>query len=394
MRDTVKIDWRVPTAAWEAFREHVREECGSLDGYLGYEAERAMREYADKDGGSRVEELVDQLVRAAGRTPEVVYKQKTQSFSGEETTRVTARVDRSVKEAFKAEVDKSDTTDTYGTALARALSVYRDGGRFGRLTRRLERVVDDAKSILAELADADAEDSTNTVRRRTSVIAARLGDQFTDDELRDEIADVAGESDPTIRRYRARVVEHKNVEPHPGNPDLWVPESVAANFADDGTPRECRQPVELLDRDDRAQRIKYEVGRQAATRDSGCVRVTVADIQEDALNDEVSKSSVRDLLNTVETTDGYTFDTSGTSAKLNVNLSVVSESDPELLARIVAYRDGDPSRTAASPSSPETTTATGSSPTDSVDEEWGRLEAATDGGWSTPAETSTGDGGP
>lgn len=387
MRDTVKIDWRVPSSAWEAFREHVREECGSLDGYLGYEAERAMREYADKDGGNRVEKLVDQLIRAAGRTPDEVLKQKTRPEHGDGTTRVTARVDSDVKEAFKKTVDASDTDDTYGAALARALDTYRDGGRFGRLERKLERIVDDAKSILSELAESEQEDRLRPTERRTAIICDRLPEQFTDDELREEIADVAGDSAPTIREYRDRVVDRREVEPHPNNPDLWVPKETAAELVPDGTPRECRQPVEMLDREDRVRRLKLELGRRAATRDSGYLRETAATIREDVFGGEVTKASVLDLIDTATLTDGYSDDDDGSEAGIRVNLTALKQSDPDLLAEIVAYRDGEPlDDDQGTGESPETSTETPSP--ESVDDEWSRLEMATDGGQPHPDRTA------
>jgi hypothetical protein len=66
MRDTVRLDWRVPTDEWTRFREYVQDQNGSLDGYLGREAEAAMREYADLDGYDGVEDRISQLYEAAG----------------------------------------------------------------------------------------------------------------------------------------------------------------------------------------------------------------------------------------------------------------------------------------------------------------------------------------
>lgn len=377
MRDTTKIDWRVPTAAWEAFREHVREECGGIDGYLGYEAERAMREFADEDGGNRVEDLVDRLVHAAGRNPDGLLKQKTRAKAGDETTRVTARVDASVKEEFKKTVDEGDTDDTYGQALARAVDAYRDGGRFGRLQRKLERIVDDAASILTELTERDTEDRLPVRERRTIAICENLSEQFTDDELRAEIASVAGDSQPTIREYRERVVDRLGVEPHPNNAELWVPEHVAETHAPDGTPRECRRPVEMLDRQERIRRIKLDLGRRAASRDTGCLTETVANIQSDVFDGEVSKSSVLDLVDAATSENGFACDRSGGGTKLKVNLNQTRDSAPDLLAEIFAYRDGEPA-----PSDTTTTDSLASdTSTEGVDDEWQRIEMATDGGW-------------
>ncbi|MFB9804109.1 hypothetical protein ACFFQF_00805 [Haladaptatus pallidirubidus] len=102
MIDRKPLDWRVPAAEWEKFRQHVESEFGRVEGYLGREAELAMREYADADRFEPVEKQVDRLVQAAGRTPsELGFKEKTSDLDASETSRVQVRVDPQIKDEFK-----------------------------------------------------------------------------------------------------------------------------------------------------------------------------------------------------------------------------------------------------------------------------------------------------
>ena len=326
---------------WERFREHVRAEFGCLDGYLGREAEAAMKAYADADGYAGVEERVDQLIRAAGRTPGEASKEKTSDLSNEETTRVTARVDELVKDEFRSVAKKGD--DTFGVTFARALRTYLEGGRAARFERKLDRVLDDATAVLEEMnSDQGGEGDLSAVERRTITICNRLPEQFTDEEFTQEIVDVAGSSKPTIEKYRERVVDRLNVEPHPNAPrTVWISEEYAADLAPEGTPRVCRQPVELLDREERIQRIQLAVGRRAAKRNHSRIRVSSSNVREDVLEHEVSKSSVLDLMETAALTEGFRLDRNGTTVSLAVDLKTVRNADPDLFETVIEYRDGD-----------------------------------------------------
>jgi len=343
MRDTVELDWRVPTSEWEQFREFVQNKHGGLDGYLGYEAEAAMKEYADLDGGDEVEQIVDRLVEAAGRRPESLTGNQT-DFSQTETTRVQVRVERRVKDTFRTQAEEGD--DNYGVAFARALRSHREGGRYGRLKRKLNRVTDDAESLLEEMDDSERSDGLNKVDRNTLVICNRLGDQFTDDELNSEIHDIAGRgqyaSDPTLEKYRDLVFERLGVEPHPhAAKTVWVPKERAAELVPDGTPRECRQPVQLLDRDDRVRRIQLTLGRRAAKRSSGRMTARTPTIRKDVLDGKVSVASTLELMEIAQMTEGFHLDRSGDSAALRVDLSVVQEMEIDLMEEIIAYRDAE-----------------------------------------------------
>jgi hypothetical protein len=58
----------------EAVPATCQSKFGTVAGYLGREAELAMKQYIDADGYARVEALVDRLVSAAGRSPDNATK--------------------------------------------------------------------------------------------------------------------------------------------------------------------------------------------------------------------------------------------------------------------------------------------------------------------------------
>lgn len=350
------VDWRVPADEWDQFREYVKEKNDGLNGYLGREAEKAMREYADADGYGNIEDSVDRLVQATGRTPSDPFKEKNFSnLHQQSTTRVTVCVDEQIKDKFKSTVDQSD--DTYGLAFARAIQVRRSGGRADRLERKLNRVAEDAEPILTKINEDSESDKLGIVDRNTIAICRKLvpgeGAQFTDDDLNTEIHAVAGRgsraSDPTLERYRELVLDRLGYELHPGvesNPrvdqTVWVPEHVAEEIAPEGVPAEVRRPVEQLDGDDRVRRIQLVVGRRAANRSSGKVSVPAPEINEDILNDAVSRSTTLSLMeNATLSMPGIQIHQGKKSTSLRLDLEDLGEANRELFEDIMAYRNAD-----------------------------------------------------
>lgn len=337
MSERVRIDWFVPSNVWSSFRAYVESEFGGIEGYLGREAERAMMEYTDTDRYDVVENMVDRLVRAAGRTPETSSKEKNSQIDRSDTTRVTARVESSVKDGFRDFA--ADEDDSYGVVFARAIDAYLHGGRSGRLERKLERVVDDAESLLAEVSGSN-DKGLGTVERKTIAVCRELPDEFTDDELVDTVVEVAGvDSGPSIEKYRKRVVDRLEYEPHPYNPKVWVPEDVAEDLSEDAVPRECRVPVDLLERDDRERRVKLEVGRRAAQNPTGRARVSTTDVREDVFGGATSTSSTHDIVKAVAREEGFSLDDQGSKTYLRVDLTEIVEWEPGLWEEIAEYRD-------------------------------------------------------
>lgn len=340
LRDAEMLDWLVPTTEWQRFREHVQDEHGSLDGYLGRAAERAMREYADTDGYNEVEDRVDRLVQAAGRHPETVFEEKT-SLSEQATTRVTVRVDQAVKDDFRRVADASD--DPYGVEFARAIRAYRDGGRAARLERKLDRILDDAEALLGELEDADGDGGLSVREQRVIRICNRLPDGgFSDEELVAEIQDVAGSSKPTIQDYREAVIERLEFEPHPNTKTLvWISPGEAAEIVPEGAPEVCRRPLFTLDRDARVERLQYAVGRRAFGNSQGRAIVDTANIEKGVFGGDVSRSTVLEYMEEAALDDGYAINRSGDTASLLCRLEDVADSDPEFFRALREYHESD-----------------------------------------------------
>ncbi|MFC5973807.1 hypothetical protein ACFPYI_20980 [Halomarina salina] len=387
MSDRVRVDWYVPTAEWEQFREYVESEYGEIEGYLGRETERAMQQYVDTDGYGSVEERVNRLVRAAGRRPDDLDEEKNLSsdLDRSETTRAYASVESEVKDEFREAV--KDESDPYGVILAKAVREYRGGGRAGRLERKLDRVLDDAEALLATASeDTDTGLRKNGREVKTVAICNQLDEQFTDKELVGTIQDTAGVSSaPSVRQYREEVVERLDVEPHPANSDLWVPREVVDDLLGEGVPRECRMPVEYLDREQREERVMLELGRRAIPRD-GNDSVSATDVRTDLLDDVPARSTVADILGAVARTDGYTVHETGDTARLRVDLNTVNAYNPELMGRIRAYYDEGSTRDASLTSYNESEDS--GDETDDIAAEWDALDSA------SPDAAFATDGGP
>lgn len=227
MSNRTQIDWSVPTEAWERFREYIRSEFGSLEGHLSREVECAMVEYAREDGYEKVEQLVDRLVQAAGRTLGDHAREKNSGASfGKETKRARPWVDESVLASFKDEADED--TGSYGRVLAKALRNYRLGGRAARLKDKLERVVDDAESMLKTVRDDENGKSMGKKERQTIAICSELPSPFSREKLEEEIKKHAGSSDYYLEEYTEQVTERlgplKVVENDEGDDLFLTPE--------------------------------------------------------------------------------------------------------------------------------------------------------------------------
>lgn len=346
MYNHTPLDWLVPSEEWDRFCRFVEEENGSLDGYLGDEAEQAMAEYADTDEYASVEERVDQLVTAAGRRPQDGFKEKNsgllEDWADADKTRVTVKVERDVKAKFREVA--SDSDHAFGVEFARALRTYRDGGRADRVERKIDRVLDDAERLLSDLQpdSEDTEESSESLslaERKTIAICDELGEQFTDDELVDTIERVAEvSSEPSIEKYRGRVVDRLGMERHPNADHLWVPHEVADDLTGD-EPRVIRQPVERLNREERVQRIQLAVGRAAADRESGQVRVQTPAVQEQVLDGDVSRSSTLSLMRAASLSAGIEVDDETSPAAVVVDIAMLEAVDLELTQEILLYRD-------------------------------------------------------
>lgn len=335
MTDRRDLDWFVPSDEWDQFLRYVDSEYGETDGNVSREVERAIREWLDSDEFAPVEEMVDRLVQAAGRTPSNLgEKKRTVVHPGdEESKRVYAYVAEELKEAFAAEA--RDAGEHPGTYLARALRARRMGGRSQRLEKKLSRIFDDAEALLSE-ADPDG-DGMSVRERRAVVICQRLGTQFTRDQLDEAIAQVAGDSPPTLRDYREKVLDRLNYTLHPANPNVFVPENEARAMAAETDRPSPDAPA--IDRKDYADLSRAEKGRgirialaREATRNDGRYRFDAEEIRRDVFEGQTSGGHARNLMDLAADAEGFEAARRHGKEWLQVDLRDVT--DEEILSEV------------------------------------------------------------
>lgn len=314
MTSRQKVDWRVPSSEWDQFVDFICSKYGEREGYTSREVESAMREWVDLDRGSGLEEKIDCLVRAAGRRPADLGEKRSRStdrLTDDDTTRVSCYVHEDVRAEFKAIAD--DTDDRLGVALARALREYRQGGRPARLKEKLSRIADDAEDLLSEIAD-DGE-SMSLRKKRTIKICHRFddADQFTEQELHEAIADVAGET--VIDVYQPRVLDRLSYARHPtGNP-IYMPVENARDLAEQqdlpgpDAPPIDRKEYSNLSRDEKVDGLRIELARNAASN-GGEAAASVKQVHDDIFGGKGSESHMQSLMDKAAEIDGYRRDRS------------------------------------------------------------------------------------
>lgn len=347
-----KVGWRVPTDEWERFLAYVRERHGETEGRVGREVRRAMREWIDDDEFAAVEREVDRLVRAAGRTPEVLAEKKHGSDhpASDETTLVQTRAPHNLQEEFTATAREQG--ERPGVYLARALRERRAGGRARRVLAKLDRVSDDAEALLAEV-DPEGDGDMSLRERRTVAICRRLEGEFPEDELEAAIGAVAGDSPPTLREYRERVLDRLEYVEHPNAPEIYVPEDTAREIAETtdapgpDAPAVERKPYAKLAHEEKVHGVRVAAVRRAA-RNDGRAQLDAAAVRTEVFDGEPSEGHARDLMRVAGQADGFEFGKRYGKDRLRVDLRDVTDDDLLEAARDTAA-GGEAGETDATP---------------------------------------------
>jgi len=343
-----KLDWRVPSDEWDAFVDFVYHQHGEIKGYVGREVERAMREWIDVDDFATVEDQIDRLIRAAGRRYTDLSQKKSASdtLESEDTTRVACRVDSHLKQEFSGFVKKM-TDDRLGVALAWALRERRAGGRSQRVENKLERIIDDAEALLAEI---NGNNELSIRKKRTITICNQLSDQFLRDELESAIAEIAGDSPPTLQDYTHKVLNRLGVVEHPDRPDLYITKNRARQLGIDlDAPQIDWKPYEALTREEKVEGVRIELARLAKVH-HGKYQIEANTIKQKICNSKPSDNETKEILRQAATADGFDVTHYRGKDKLRINLACVT--DPEVLNVI----SGD-AKTVQSPSTARHTNA-------------------------------------
>jgi hypothetical protein len=324
-----KVGWRVPTEEWELFLAYVRDRHGEAKGRVSREVRRSVREWIDADEFAAVEREVDKLVRAAGRTPAALAEKKhsLDHPASDDTKLVQTRAPRDLKEEFAATAREQG--ERPGVFLARALRARRAGGRARRVFAKLDRVVDDAEALLAEV-DPEGAGEMSTRERRTLVMCKRLGKQFHEDELEAAIGAVAGDSPPTLREYQERVLEQIEYVKHPNAPEIYVPEDTAREIAQgagtvgpDALAVE-RKPYSKLARSEKVHGVRVAAVRRAVQND-GRAQLDAAAVRTEVFDGEPSESHARDLMRVAGQADGFKFAKRHGTDRLRLDLRNITD---------------------------------------------------------------------
>lgn len=271
MVEKVQLGWTLPTELWNNFCDHVEAENGELDGYISREVGQAMREYIGNDGLEEIEQRVDDLVQAAGRTPAELGEKKTtwnppEDLETDETTQVWTYVDKRVKKRFKDFV-RTEYNLKPGLGLTAALRVYIEHGRVNRLADKLDRVVDDATKVLSELNASSSGGLTGREKKRLK-IRRNLPDEFTHADLEAEITAVAGET--VVDDYVPKVLEELDYTEHPGTREkpertLYVPKGRAEEIARERAKQRRQQAEEEIRQTEANEKSDVQLDLEDAT---------------------------------------------------------------------------------------------------------------------------------
>lgn len=299
-----KVNWRIPSGEWQKFLDYVHDKCGDTSGYTTREVASAMEEWIDQDDYAGVEEKIDRLVRAAGRTPDGLSKIKSSrdSLSGDgDTTKVQTRVHPDLKAEFRAVAKESD--DRVGIQLAKALRAHREGGRARRLEEKVDRIVDDAEELLSDFA---GEESMTLSEKRKIKICQRFTDrnEVLRSEIEEAISEISGPS--VIDRYMQPVLDNLGLVPHPYKPEeLFIPKEERAEMQMADKPAVERKDYDDLTRDEKVRGIQIELARDASSRRTGKAEMIAQTIKDDVFNSRSSEGHTYDIMREAAHEDGF-----------------------------------------------------------------------------------------
>lgn len=335
-----QIGWHVPSDEWGSFTRFIDEKYGQSKRKVRREVENAMREWVDDDVYAEIESLVDRLVSAAGRTPEELSGSKSQGISvssDAQTKKVQCRIDAELKAEFKRMV-KEQTDKRPGMVLARALRVRREGGRAERVQKKLERIVDDAENLLAEVP---REGKLSIVEQRTIAICDQLGHKFEREELAEVIESVAGGSNPTQRKYENRVFDRLDLCRHPCTPDFYVHEDRAEEICQNADLPDPDAPAidHLVDGeyeygdlsfDEKVLGVRIIVARRALSNNNRAC-LWIPEIVA-ILDQQPGLSHTKKLINKAADTNGFSSDKKDGTRRLLVDFDRIT--DDEVLSAV------------------------------------------------------------
>lgn len=219
----------------------------------------------------------------------------------------------------------------YGVALGYALREYRTGGRIGRLTKKLSRVVDDAEDLLSYVDD-ESGDTLPKQKRQTIAICHQLGKQFSQSDLHEAIEDVtSSDTDYIYETYTERVLKRLDYTKHPRQGTLFIPRENARQIAEDNdipgpdAPAIDRHNTDFNDLTtaEKIEGLQLELVRRVPNGRKYW-QVDTRTVKRKIFDNRPSDSQARNLMRKAANDDGFSMGMSEGTNVLRVNLNSVS----------------------------------------------------------------------
>jgi len=379
--DRPQLQWKRPPE-WDRFLEAVEAEYGATEPYAGFVLERAWREYREDHPA---EEYVDRLLGAVGRRGQDTREKtpSTRPATGDSDGRVWVRLSAEVRQDMKEYA--AETGSAYHEVLRAVVCWYLDGGLLGLLTDKLEVAVPDAEKLADELDGSDDRGLTAEEKKRRWLADELTPGAFPREVFGEKLEAMpwrGGDTEHMRETHLQPVLNRIGYTEHPSNPDLFVPEEQAREYAeeqgiDPDVPAFERKPYDDLTDDERIHKLRVELACRAARRDGK--RALRSDrVRGKVFDGTPGKRKVKDLMDrAADGAPGFEMDAKGGTKRLRCDLEAVADSDVLADAGLTADTDlGGADETDATPGVEAGETGRNDAETDAK-EKMDRLMAAT-----------------
>jgi hypothetical protein len=336
-RDTVGLNWKAPPE-WGRFLEAVAaDNHGYTSPYAGIAIERSFYEYREVPDA---EQYANRLLEAVGRRGQDTREKTPQTRPVDDSDdggRATIRVARDVKADM--ETYAAETGSAKHDVLRAVVCWYLDGGLRGRLTEKLETAVPEAEQQLAEFDAGDDRGLTADEKKRRWLADHLTADDggpgaFTREDFGDALEAMpyrGGDTEHMRDTHLQPVLGRLGFTEHPNNPDLFVPEERAAEYAeqqgiDPDAPAFERKPYDDLTDAERIHALRVELARRAS--EYGGKRALRADtVRSDVFDGTPGARKVKDLMDRAADARGFETDAKGGTKRLRCDLEAVQARD-------------------------------------------------------------------
>lgn len=325
---TEQLSWKVPADEWERFVRTVEERFRTAN-YAGAALSRAWGEYRDEHA---LEDLTDRLLALVGRASSTPRKEKPgrrTSTDEKETTRVWTNVPAEVKAEMKQYATSCGVP--CHEVLRAVINWFAEGGLVIRVTAALEAVVDEAERLAAD------ERGESTADKKARWLANYFIDedgergQFTDEDFGDALEAMpfrGGDTAHMREKWRPKVLDRLDMEPHPNVPGVYVTSEDAAEYrADDvapDAPAIDRLNYDYLTDDERVKGLRIRLAQAAAAQSRQRLAWTDDDALREAFGGVPGTRKVRTLMDRAARAAGFETDVRN-GKRLKVNLARVTD---------------------------------------------------------------------